>query len=104
MERKAYTEAYKDQVEQYLNLVRVVKDNTSLRKLAEYTDQSVQNLSQKIKRGSLNATELWQIAEVFDCDVKFVDKKTGKVIIRPSPFSCAGKAPLHFYIRCSLPA
>lgn len=81
MERKAYTEAYKDQVEQYLNLVRVVKGNVSLRKLADYTDQSVQNLSQKLKRGSLNATELWQIAEVFDCDVKFVDKKTGKVII-----------------------
>lgn len=81
MERKAYSEAYKDKVKEYLNLVRVVKGDISWQDLADLTGQSVQNLHQKIKRGSLNATELWQIAKVLGCEVKFVDKKTGKVII-----------------------
>ena len=39
------------------------------------------NLNQKIKRGSLNSTELWKIADVLGCQVVFADKRTGKVII-----------------------
>ena len=81
MERKTYTDQYKAKVERYLSLVKVVKGGLSWRDLARLMGQSPQNFHQKIKRGSLDATELFQLADVLGASVRFVDKKTGKILI-----------------------
>ena len=81
MEKGRYREEYQRQVEQYLKLVMLKKGEISQRELADMMGQSLQNLNQKIKRGSLNSTELWKIADVLGCQVVFADKRTGKVII-----------------------
>ena len=81
MEKGRYREEYQRQVEQYLKLVMLKKGEISQRELADMMGQSLQNLNQKIKRGSLNSTELWKIADVLGCQVVFLDKTTGKVII-----------------------
>ena len=81
MEKGRYREEYQRQVEQYLKLVMLKKGEISQRELADMMGQSLQNLNQKIRRGSLNSTELWKIADVLGCQVVFLDKRTGKVII-----------------------
>ena len=72
---------YRDKVKLYLDLVRVVKGNISWRQIGDLTGQSYQNLHNKATRGSLTAAELFQIADVLDADVKFVDKRTGRILI-----------------------
>ena len=81
MERKQYSKKYKEQVENYLKLVMIKKGNMSKQDVADLIDQSLQNYNQKLKRGSLNATELFMIADAMNADVKFVDRLTGHVIV-----------------------
>ena len=81
MNRMQCQEMYRKQLEEYIDLVRVKMGGLKWRDLAELTGQSHQNLHQKIKRGSLNAAELYHIADVLGAQIKFVDKRTGKIII-----------------------
>ncbi|OOM76602.1 DUF6471 domain-containing protein [Clostridium sp. BL-8] len=50
--------------------------NTELNKI-NGTDSSVQNLSNKIRKGSLKYSEVLQIAEIIGYDIKWI-KKEGK--------------------------
>lgn len=81
MKTKPYSDMYRKQVKEYLDLIRVKYGNISYADLARLIDQTPQNFHQKVKRGSINATELFQIADVLDASVHFVDKKTRKIII-----------------------
>lgn len=81
MEKGKYRKEYQKQVEYYLKLVMLKRGEIKQKELADMTGQSLQNLNQKIKNGSLNSTELWKIADTLGCQVVFMDKSTGKVII-----------------------
>ena len=81
MEKGRYRKEYQKQVEYYLKLVMLKCGGVTQTELADMTGQTLQNLNQKIKNGSLNSTELWKIADVLGCQVVFLDKATGKVII-----------------------
>ena len=80
MDRKAYTELYKKDVKRFIDVVIAKTDINSQAQMARLIDQTSQNFNNKLVKGTLNATELWQIADALDCEVCFVDKKTGKVI------------------------
>lgn len=81
MKTKPYSDMYRSQVKEYLDLIRVKYDNISYADLARLIDQTPQNFHQKVLRGSLNVTELFQIADVLNASVHFVDQKTGKIVI-----------------------
>jgi len=81
MERRNSSRIYKDKVERYINLVMIKKGDLTKQDIARMTDMSPQNYSQKLKRGSLSATELFQIADKLNAEVKFVDRASGKIII-----------------------
>lgn len=48
--------------------------------IADSTEQTRQNFSNKIKRGDFKESELRRIADVLGCDLKvaFVDRETGE--------------------------
>lgn len=73
------TKDYAKQMIEYINLMRVAKGGLTWRQLAKMVGTSVQNLHIKVNEGSMRATDLYMIADVMDCDVKFIDRKTGKV-------------------------
>lgn len=54
--------------------------NVTLGAIAEGTDQTRQNFSNKMKRGDFKESELLTIAEFLGCNLKvsFVDKETGE--------------------------
>ena len=81
MGRGVPAQEYREQVKQYIDLVRVVRGNVTWRDIGEMIGQSFQNIHGKKNRGSLTAAELFQIADVLDAEVKFVDKKTGKILV-----------------------
>jgi Helix-turn-helix. len=54
----------------------------SLGELADKTNQSRQNLSNKFSRDNLTETDIKEIADVLNCDIdiQFIDRETGKLI------------------------
>jgi hypothetical protein len=48
--------------------------NTELNRIND-TDSSVQNLSNKIRKGSLKYSEVLQIAEIIGYDIKWIKKE-----------------------------
>lgn len=81
MGRRITAPEYRDKVKRYIDLVRVVRGNITWREIGELTGQSYQNIHNKKMRGSITAAELFQIADVLGADVRFVDRKTGKILI-----------------------
>lgn len=81
MGRGIPAQEYRDKVKQYIDLVRVVRGNISWREIGDLTGQAYQNIHNKKIRGSITAAELFQIADVLGAEVKFVDKKTGKILV-----------------------
>lgn len=81
MKRNEKSKPYQGKVEQYLDYIMIKKGGLTKQQMADLTDQSVQNYNQKIKRGTLLATELFWLADMLNAEVKFVDKSTGKIII-----------------------
>lgn len=67
-------------VKEYLKQVKMMYDLT-FDGIAKAIGQSPQSLSNKLSRGTLKATELFQIADSINAEVHFVDRKTGKIII-----------------------
>jgi len=58
--------------------ILMIRRNITLKELAQKTDTTPQNLSNKLKRDNFNEKELLQIASALDCDFEshFVFKDT----------------------------
>ncbi len=67
---------------EYLKLC-LVKRGLNLSKLATLTGQSQPNLSNKMKRGNFQLSELEKIAQALDAslEIKFIDNQTSQPII-----------------------
>ena len=59
------------------------RQNMSMTELAKKTDQSRQNLSNKMSRDNFSENDLRLIANALECDlrIQFVDRETGEPII-----------------------
>ena len=59
------------------------RQNMSLTELAKKTDQSRQNLSNKMSRDNFSENDLRLIANALECDVmiSFIDRESGEPII-----------------------
>lgn len=70
-------------IQEYINLCRVKRGNISEAELARRIGQTPQNYNNKCKRNTLKATELEDIAEALNADLKitFIDKDTNEPII-----------------------
>lgn len=55
----------------------------TLKELAERTEQTQQNLNNKLKNNNFKSSELEKIAAALgaDLEIKFIDKTTGKPIV-----------------------
>ena len=73
------SKVYGKRMIEYINLMRVAKGNLTWRQLADLAGTSVQNIYTKVNNGAMRATDLYMIADIMGCDVKFIDRKTGKV-------------------------
>lgn len=59
------------------------RQNMSMTELAKKTDQSRQNLSNKMSRDNFSENDLRLIANALECDlrIQFVDRESGEPII-----------------------
>ena len=59
------------------------RQNMNMTELAKKTDQSRQNLSNKMSRDNFSENDLRLIANALECDlrIQFVDRETGEPII-----------------------
>lgn len=71
--------AYQKQVKKFLQLLAVEKD-CSMAAIGRLTDQTRQNWSKKVNHGTVNASELFMIADKLNLELKFVDKATGEIL------------------------
>lgn len=67
---------------EYIKLC-LVKRKTTLSRLAELTEQSQPNLSNKMKRNHFDSAELEKIAAALNCElnIQFIDKDTKEPLI-----------------------
>lgn len=67
---------------EYIKLC-LVKRKTTLSRLAELTEQSQPNLSNKMKRNHFDSGELEKIATALNCElnIQFIDKDTKEPLI-----------------------
>jgi len=67
---------------EYIKLC-LVKRKTTLSRLAELTEQSQPNLSNKMKRNHFDSLELERIAQALNADleIRFIDKDTKEPLI-----------------------
>lgn len=56
--------------------------NMNITSLADETEQTRQNLTNKFKRNNLNENEIRNIADALNCDIEinFIDRDTGEII------------------------
>lgn len=57
----------------------MLNKNIKIAELAERLGVDSKVLSVKLSRNNLNGKSLEQIANALDCDIKFVDRESGKV-------------------------
>lgn len=67
---------------EYIRLC-LVKRNLTFTQLAELTNQSQSNLSQKVKRGKFQTDELEKIADALNTrlEIRFLDKATNMPLV-----------------------
>lgn len=59
---------------EYLFKSKLAEKGFNIKKLAEILGTSSANISQRIKRGSFNCIELYNIADVLGYEIKWVEK------------------------------
>lgn len=57
----------------------MIEKNIKVSELAEKIGMKSQPLSNKLFRDTMSFSDVVEIADVLDCDVKLIDRKTGKV-------------------------
>ena len=67
----------------YIRMCCIERNNMTLKELAERTEQTQQNLNNKLKNNNFKSSELEKIAVALgaDLEIKFIDKTTGKPIV-----------------------
>lgn len=67
----------------YIRMCCIERNNMTLKELAERTEQTQQNLNNKLKNNNFKSSELEKIAAALgaDLEIKFIDKTTGKPIV-----------------------
>lgn len=59
---------------EYFLKSKIAEKGLNLKKLSEILGTSQANISQRIKRGSFNCIELYNIADVLGYEIKWVEK------------------------------
>ena len=67
----------------YIRMCCLERDNMQLKDLAEKTEQTQQNLNNKLRSNNFKTSELEKIAEALNCELKisFIDKDTKEPLI-----------------------
>ena len=77
--KNAHTLAYRQKVREFMEIAKV-RMGFTWREYAKLTEQSFQNVYNKLDRGSITLAELFLFADKAGIEVHLIDKSSGKII------------------------